>query len=55
MTTSLAFCANIGISLLVDPLNEPPVAHVYRGHQSICLVAQQIPIPESSLSTKETP
>jgi hypothetical protein len=48
MATSLPFCANNGISLLVDPVNRPPVAHVYRGHQSIYLLAQQIPTAAAS-------
>jgi hypothetical protein len=48
MTTSLAFCANKGISLLVDPVNQPTVIHVYRGHQFICLLAQQIPTSAAS-------
>jgi len=45
MTTSLAFCANNGISLLDDPVNEQTVTqvtHVYRGHQPTYLRAQQI-------------
>ena len=48
MATSLPFCANIGISLLVDPVNQPTVTHVYRGHQSIYLLAQQIPTSAAS-------
>ena len=48
MATSLPFRANIGISLLVDPVNQPTVTHVYRGYQSICLLAQQIPTSVAS-------
>ena len=43
MATSLPLCANIGISLLVDPVNQPTVTHVYRGYQPIYLLAQLIP------------
>jgi hypothetical protein len=48
MTISLAFCANNGISLLVDPVNQPTVTHVYRGRQFICRLAQQIPTSAAS-------
>ncbi|MGO9352408.1 MAG: hypothetical protein ACLP3C_16935 [Mycobacterium sp.] len=51
MTTSLAFCANNGISLLDDPVNEQTVTqvtHVYRGHQPTYLRAQQIPATVAS-------
>ena len=45
MATSLPFCANNGISLLVDPVDQPTVTH---GHQSIYLLAQQIPTAAAS-------
>ena len=43
MTTSLVSCANTGISLLDDPVNEPTVTDVYSSHQPTCLLAPQIP------------
>ena len=55
MAVSLPFCPNLGISLLVDLVSEPTV----RGHQSIGLLAQQIPISaadgtlDSSRPTKD--
>jgi hypothetical protein len=48
MTTSLAYRANNAISLLVDPVNQPTVTHVYRGHPFICPLAQQIPTSAAS-------
>jgi len=59
MTASLAFSADYGISQLVEPLNEPPAVHVYRGHQTIFLLAQQIstsaaPRTSSCATTKDT-
>ncbi len=48
MTTSLVSCANTGISLLDDPLNEPTVTDVYSSHQPTCLLAPQIPTSAAS-------
>jgi hypothetical protein len=48
MTTSLAFCANTGSSLLDGPVIEPTVTNVYSGYQPAYLLAQQIPTTVAS-------
>jgi hypothetical protein len=48
MTTSLVSCANTGVSLLDDPVNEPTVTDVYRSHQPTFLLAPQIPTTAAS-------
>jgi hypothetical protein len=48
MTTSLVSCANTGISLLDDPVNEPTVTDVYSSHQPTCLLEPQIPTTAAS-------
>jgi hypothetical protein len=51
MATSPPSCANTDIALLVDLVNEPTVTNAYSGHQSICLLAQQIPTLAASQSS----
>ena len=48
MATSLPFCANTGIYLLVDLVNEPTVITANSGRQSICILVQQIPTTAAS-------
>jgi len=47
MATSLAFCANTGISLL----DGPTVTHEYSGHQPTHLLAPQISTAAASRSS----
>jgi hypothetical protein len=48
MTTSLVSCANTGISLLDESVNEPTVTDVYSSRQPTCLLAPQIPTTAAS-------